>query len=98
MAVDLVLTGLPADLLPDGRIDFRGRVLVGEVGFRSWEDLRPVLQDPGSCPAGAAYAVYRDVCRPEHRGILKRVGLRYDLTVVLPGRAGREYARTHGHC
>lgn len=95
--VDLVNTGLPVRLGDRGRLHFTQGLPAVEPSLRPWEELRPVLKDPGSCPEGTAYLMYRDICWPEHRASLEKRRLRYDLTVIPAARAGREPVRTHGH-
>jgi len=95
--VDLVNTGLPLRLGDGGRLLFGRGLPAVEPSLRPWEELRPVLKDPGGCPEGTAYLMYRDICWPEHRELLQEHRLRYDLTVIPAGRAGREPVRTHGH-
>lgn len=98
MTVDLErLTGLPLALEEPARLLFGGGIPPVEPAERPWEELRPVLKDPETCPRGTAYWMYRDLCRPEDRGALIRAELRYDLTVIPSGRAGEEPVRTHGH-
>ncbi|HHX75375.1 MAG TPA: glucose-6-phosphate isomerase [Firmicutes bacterium] len=41
--------------------------------------------------------MYRGVSREEDRELLAAHGLRYDVTVIRPGRIGREYIKTAGH-
>lgn len=95
--VHLVQTGLPIRLGDGAQLFFNGGLPAVEPSRRSWEELRPVLKDPASCPAGTAYLMYRDICWPRDRERLEEHRLRYDLTVIPAARAGREPVRTHGH-
>ncbi|MBC7339032.1 MAG: glucose-6-phosphate isomerase [Firmicutes bacterium] len=95
--VDLVNTGLPLRLGDGGQLYFREGLPAVQPSLRPWEELRPVLKDPGSRPEGTAYLMYRDVCWPQHRESLEGHRLRYDLTVIPAARAGKEPVRTHGH-
>lgn len=43
------------------------------------------------------YFMYRDCVLPEDQEIACRLGIRYDITVLLPTRLGCEYNKTKGH-
>ena len=43
------------------------------------------------------YYMYRDVACTEDRAAVERSGVRYDVTVILPGCVGPEYIKTVGH-
>lgn len=43
------------------------------------------------------YFMYRDCCLPEDQEIARQLEIRYDITVLLPVRLGREYNKTKGH-
>lgn len=45
----------------------------------------------------ALYLMYRDCVLPEDRQIAQQLAVRYDITVLLPVRLGREYNKTKGH-
>lgn len=45
----------------------------------------------------ALYLMYRDCVLPQDREIARQLAVRYDITVVLPVRLGREYNKTKGH-
>jgi glucose-6-phosphate isomerase len=62
--------------------------------------MQPVLMDPDSKPAPEReelYYMYRDVHLPQHEGIIRENKVRYDVTVVPPGKLGKEFVKTLGH-
>lgn len=74
-----------------------GGVSPGAVSARSRQDLLPVLADAGSDGPEVAYTMYRDVGTPSGRENAAGSGLRFDLTVLAPGRYGQEFVKTFGH-
>lgn len=64
---------------------------------RRLEDMRDVLQDSTAYGPDELYWMYRDIALPEDRPIIEKLGLRYDITVLRPGKIGREYIKTYGH-
>lgn len=68
---------------------------------RKLRDLEPVLYDPSSCEGIdqelPVYQVYRDVCSGAERDMLRKHGLRYDVTIMPPLKLGKEYVKTLGH-
>lgn len=67
------------------------------VSHRFRADLAPVLLDPGAPGPDPAYTMYRDVGTDAERREAAARGLRYDVTVLAPGRLGREFVKTFGH-
>lgn len=59
--------------------------------------MRGVLARPDAPGPAEVYYMYRDVGYPGDRRLLRSAGLRYDLTVLVPGAVGGEYVKTHGH-
>lgn len=45
----------------------------------------------------ALYLMYRDCVPPEDQQIARQLEIRYDITVLLPVRLGREFNKTKGH-
>lgn len=43
------------------------------------------------------YFMYRDFNLPEHLLLFRENGIRYDITVLIPGNIGMEYIKTAGH-
>ena len=63
-----------------------------DVLYRGEEDVK-VGEDPGR----ELYYMYRDLYLPEDKDSFESWGIRYDITVLLPGEIGREYIKTAGH-
>lgn len=90
--------GFPLTLDPDtGRLEFAPDVEVGSVSTRRLEEMRPVLADPDVDGPDEWYTMYRDVGAADARRRAAAWGVRYDLTVVRAGTAGRERIKTAGH-
>ncbi|MBE3589346.1 MAG: glucose-6-phosphate isomerase [Firmicutes bacterium] len=80
-----------------GHLEFPQGVSVGSVSARRLEEMRPVLADPAADGPEEWYVMYRDVGSADVRRRAGAWRLRYDLTVVRPGVAGRERIKTAGH-
>jgi len=82
----------------DGVLRFGEGLVPVEPGVRRLGDLRDVLATPDPSPDDRpCYHLYRDVRASVDEHLLARYGLRYDVTVLLPGRVGDELAKTSGH-
>jgi glucose-6-phosphate isomerase len=100
--IDLAtVSGLP--LLLDSETglltDSTGSLLLEEPGRRRFGDLRTVVAFPDAIDPIAdevAYLTYRDV-RQAAGTSLAANGLRYDVTVTLPGAVAGERVKTAGH-
>lgn len=99
--IDLNQTsGLPITLTDDFHLKFNEPLKQVNPGVRLFEEMIPVLMDKNAIPNPAMtemYYMYRDVHLPEHEFVIRTAGLRYDLTVLLPGKLGDEYNKTVGH-
>jgi glucose-6-phosphate isomerase len=98
--VDLsAVSGLPISLdLETGTLIASGEVDLGEQGERRLSQLKDVLEDPGAATDDRiCYRTYRGVGTAADLELLEKHGLRYDLTVTLPGLIGREFTKTAGH-
>ena len=51
----------------------------------------------GEDPNRLVYRAYRNIRFPEHDALFSDAGLRYDITVVLPGTVNGEFFKTSGH-
>lgn len=69
--------------------------------IRTLADMAEVLAEPegaASDPGRPLYFMYRDLARTDaDRQWLEAHALRYDATVIPPGRVGEEYVKTKGH-
>lgn len=90
--------GLPISVDPrTGRLTFRGELPAVDPAVRSLADMRDVLMNPDAHGAAEQYYMYRDVGFAADRERLHNQGVRYDITVIPPGRVGHEFAKTAGH-
>lgn len=64
---------------------------------RRLPEMREVLYNQTAGDAEDLYFMYRGVALPEHRDCVERYSIRYDITVVRPGKIGGEYVKTAGH-
>jgi glucose-6-phosphate isomerase len=95
------ISGLPIAIDQEtGRlIDLAGSVYWDGSGQRRFGDLRAVVAAPGAVDAivdDVAYYTYRDVRQADETGLAAN-GLRYDVTVTLPGVAGGEHTNPAAH-
>ena len=93
--------GMPIALDSEtGELEFGDEVVVDGCGERRLAELRDVVADPEALDDVAdrpAYLLYRGVHCPADTRLLADHGLRYDLTVILPGEVSGELAKTAGH-
>ncbi|MGI6096711.1 MAG: glucose-6-phosphate isomerase family protein [Dethiobacteria bacterium] len=68
-----------------------------EPAIRKKADMEAVLYEPQADGPDALYYMYRDLYLPGDLKIIKEAGLRFDLTVIVPGKIGRELIKTAGH-
>jgi glucose-6-phosphate isomerase len=97
----LTISGLPLELDPETGLltDLDGSFHLEEPGRRRFGDLRSVVASPDAIDEIAdevAYLTYRDVRHAAETGLAAN-GLRYDITVTLPGAVSREHIKTAGH-
>lgn len=90
------ISGLPIVL--DGlQIKFSGSLPTVHPSVRRLSDIREVLYNQAAGGPEELYFMYRDVAMPEHRDYIDRYSIRYDITVMSPGKIGSEYVKTAGH-
>lgn len=96
-------SGLPIFLNPaDGTLDWEARdIAAGKTSDRPFSEMKRYIADAeAEATTNPIYRMWREVAREHDRQSIIEVGLRYDLTVVLPGCfAGgkKEFFRTAGH-
>ena len=93
-------SGLPITF--DGKTIRLGKGVVSEpMHARTLEDARAYLMDgKANMRRKDLYLMYRDVHRVDDETIFRKHGIRYDITVILPGTIGGkkgEFIRTIGH-
>jgi glucose-6-phosphate isomerase len=91
------VSGLPIRLRDDGTLEFGDGLPAVEPAVRTLDAMREVLADPAAAGPAVLYYMYRDVGRPADKARTAPLGLRYDLTVVVPALLGEEHAKTYGH-
>ncbi|MHB8758078.1 MAG: glucose-6-phosphate isomerase family protein [Bacillota bacterium] len=64
---------------------------------RTLEEMRPYLADPGARGPVELYFMYRDLGRSADRVGYGPLGLRFDVTVLIPGAVSGELVKTAGH-
>ncbi|MCR4425339.1 MAG: glucose-6-phosphate isomerase [Firmicutes bacterium] len=96
--VDLSLAaGLPISLGDDSKLIFGpGLPEVAPVARKS-TDMADLWYQPDRVTEAEIYHMYRDVHMPEHTKLIRERGLRYDVTIILPGKMGSEFIKTAGH-
>jgi glucose-6-phosphate isomerase, archaeal len=92
------VSGLPIGLKEDFTLEFRSPLPESKADVRTLQQMSPVLMDPNSAATrDEMYYMYRKVAMPEHRVVLERNKLRYDITVIPPAKMGQEFNKTLGH-
>lgn len=93
------LAGLPI-ALSNARLIFKGPLSESKRDHqvRTLEEVRPYLRDQ-QIDSGLTeiYLIYRGVNLPADGDLLIKHRLRYDLTIIFPGRLGLEFPKTIGH-
>ncbi|WP_424357857.1 glucose-6-phosphate isomerase family protein [Methanocella sp. MCL-LM] len=83
----------------DRTLEFGGKQIEPDV--RRLSDMREVIYDIDwlkSAPDEILYYMYRDLAMSrQDRSLMLDHGLRFDITVIPPGRLGPEYIKTAGH-
>src|SRR3989338_2722004 len=91
------ISGLPIELLDDGKIRFNPPLAATQKSWiRDRNEVASVLMDP-SVEFDTTYWGYRQICLPEHKEIIEREHLQYDITVLPPLMYGEEFIKTVGH-
>lgn len=100
MALDLQkISGLPISFDPkSSKLEFQGDFPFIKKSERSLDELRPYLKNPevknGPDPV---YTVWRYVHLKNDNEKIKNYNLRYDLTLLPPGKIDGEFVKTAGH-
>ncbi len=79
------------------KLRFGTGVTAVEPAIRTLEDMRPYLADPKASGPAEVYFMYRGVTCAADASFWGREHLRYDVTILLPGRLGDERVKTIGH-
>jgi glucose-6-phosphate isomerase len=91
------MSGLPVRLDDCMRLEFGEGVNPVEPDIRTLEQARNVFWNASAQGPQNLYFMYRDVHRPQDNALFSSRGIRYDITVIVPGFVGKEYVKTVGH-
>ena len=97
--IDLTkISGLPI-LLDEKNMDlkFSDDFPLIKKSERSLEDLRPYLKNPEASGPDSVYRVWRQIQLRQDNEKIKAANLRYDLTLIPPGKIGDEFSKTAGN-
>lgn len=83
--------------LDDGEIRFGSDLTQVLPAFRTLDEARYAFLEPEACGPAVLYLMYRNVARIADLGLIAALGLRFDVTVIMPGLIGQEYNKTVGH-
>jgi oxalate decarboxylase/phosphoglucose isomerase-like protein (cupin superfamily) len=90
--IDLTLaSGLPMALGDDHKLVFSDPLPDTAPAVRKDTDMMDVWLSPDKTADREIYYMYRDVHLPDHEELIRGSGLRYDVTVILPGKVGHEF-------
>jgi glucose-6-phosphate isomerase len=93
--------GLPVILHDNNHLEFGDGVDVEKTSERTFGELAPISKDDDKLSdfekEETAYLMYRGICKTSDRERLSSKNLRFDLTVIMPGKIGGEYIKTFGH-
>lgn len=96
--IDLTLaSGLPMALGDDYKLVFSDPLLDTAPSVRKDTDMIDVWLSPDKAEDREIYYMYRDVHLPDHEELIRGSDLRYDVTIILPGKVGHEFIKTAGH-
>lgn len=93
-------SGLPLLWDPETKQIVFGKEMAQEVpspDIRRRQEMSGVLYDRQAGEIDELYYMYRDMALAGDRAAIRQKGLRYDLTVIVPGTLGGEYIKTAGH-
>jgi glucose-6-phosphate isomerase len=90
-------SGLTIGLDDKGMIVFEKDVKKVRPGVRRLVDIKNVLMDPEAKGPEELYHMYRDVYEGNDVETIRANNLRYDITVIKPGKIGQEFMKTAGH-
>ena len=97
-----MIFGTDIILTDKGVLSFtKGIISPGESEIRRLKDALPVYyyrENPTEDPIeNPLYYRYKNICFQQDEEIFKEYNLRYDITVLFPGKIGKEYIKTAGH-
>lgn len=92
-------SGLPIMLNPENNQLYFGEGVIVQTNKRRLAgEMKGVLLDELNIPDDTIlYLMYDGVYRKTDKDFIISKGLRYDLTLICPGKLGREFVKTAGH-
>ena len=93
--ISIPLSGLPATLLPNGVL-FEKNACTPEYEVKRYKKFRSFFNSKFDNNK-VLYYIYRNCCLEKDAPVFKKHGVRYDLTLLMPGKIGNEPVRTVGH-
>ena len=83
--------------LQNGRVIFGKETTKPKVEIKSYKKYRNFFKDQKLDKDKKMYYIYRNSCLRKDESVFNKNGLRYDITVIQPGKIGQEPSRTIGH-
>lgn len=91
-------SGLPISLKSNFKLAFRDSSLSAKPEVRHAVDMKEVILDyDPSMAKKELYYMYRNLAQKNDQDKIKNYQLRFDITVMLPTKLGRELNKTKGH-
>ncbi len=73
-------------------------LVIPKANIRKLSDMKYVLSNPKLAKGSKSiYYMYRGIHLPDHNHLFSKYKMRWDVTVVLPGKIGNEFVKTVGH-
>lgn len=73
-------------------------LIIPKAEVRRLKDMKYVLRDPSLAKGSKLmYYMYRGVHLPKHKKLFKKYNLRWDITIMPPGKIKNEFVKTVGH-
>lgn len=91
------LAGFPVTLKSDGYLEFGEEVMTPNPEPRTRQAITEVLLYPEQQGPDILYHMYRATGYKKDKIAMMNAGLRFDITVIHPGKIGSEYVKTLGH-
>lgn len=92
-----MLLGVDFQVQENGLLTFREGILAPEPDVRRLSDATAILLDHVEPTGQPLYYMYRGVTEADKSQVFAEHGIRYDITVLVPGKIGREFVKTVGH-
>jgi len=74
-----------------------GIISPGESEIRKLKDALPVYYYRETPNENPLYYRYKNICFKQDEEVFKEYNLRYEITVLFPGKIGKEFIKTAGH-